>query len=244
MPDPTTPSVVLFSSGLDSAVLLAEAALDGPVLPVYISVGFAWEPAERDAAAVLLRQPVFAKADIGALAVLRLPVEDVYPPSHWAVRGTPPAYDTPDEDVYLVGRNLVLLAKAGLYAASQGAGRIVLGPLAGNPFPDARPEFFEAMGRALSLGLDRPIAIAAPLADRHKDAVIRRGIELGVPLQLTLSCMAPVPDPAASATDAPEPRIPLHCGACSKCRERRQAFDAAGVPDPTRYAEATPPSRG
>ena len=51
----------------------------------------------------------------------------------------PPAYDTPDEDVYLTGRNLVLLTKAGVLAARHGAHRIALGPLAGNPFPDARP---------------------------------------------------------------------------------------------------------
>ena len=43
-------------------------------------------------------------------------MRDVYPPTHWAIRGVPPAYDTPDEDVYLTGRNLVLLTKAGVVA--------------------------------------------------------------------------------------------------------------------------------
>ena len=84
---------------------------------------------------------------------------------HWAIRGEPPAYDTPDEDVYLVGRNLVLLAKAGIYCAQRKIGRLALGPLAGNPFPDATPAFFEAMGRALSLGLEHPIQIATPSHD-------------------------------------------------------------------------------
>ena len=84
-------------------------------------------------------------------------MRDVYSPTHWAIRGTPPAYDTPDEDVYLTGRNLVLLTKAGVVAATRNASRIALGPLAGNPFPDATPEFFAAMARALSLGLDHPI---------------------------------------------------------------------------------------
>jgi 7-cyano-7-deazaguanine synthase len=56
----------------------------------------------------------------------------------------------------------------------------------------------------------------------HKADVVRLGAELGVPLELTLSCM--------------NPRVGLHCGQCSKCRERRDAFADAGVSDPTRYA--------
>jgi 7-cyano-7-deazaguanine synthase len=158
-------------------------------------------------------------------------MRDVYPPSHWAIRGVPPAYDTPDEDVYLTGRNLVLLAKAGVVAATTGAGRIALGPLAGNPFPDARPEFFTAMSRALSLGLDHSIEIVTPFLDWQKELVIRRGVELDVPLELTLSCMQPVTDATG---------LPVHCGLCSKCRERRDGFMAAGVPDPTIYASASP----
>ena len=61
----------------------------------------------------------------------------------------------------------------------------------------------------------------------EKSDVIRLGVELGVPLELTLSCM--------------NPRNGLHCGQCSKCRERRDAFNDAGVADPTAYA--TPPLR-
>jgi 7-cyano-7-deazaguanine synthase len=101
--------------------------------------------------------------------------------------------------------------------------RIALGPLAGNPFPDATPEFFETIGRALSLGLNHPISIATPLTSWHKDEVVRQGTALGVPLDLTLSCMNPTADDR-------------HCGACSKCRERRDAFGAAGVEDTTHYA--------
>ena len=145
------------------------------------------------------------------------------------IRGAPPAYDTPDEDVYLTGRNLVLLAKAGVVAAAKRVDRIALGPLSGNPFPDARPRFFAAMAEALSLGLDTPIAIATPFVTWEKAQVIRRGVELGVPLELTLSCM----NPAAGS-------LPRHCGLCSKCRERRDAFAAAGVADPTGYANASP----
>ena len=214
-------TAVLFSGGLDSAVLLAAEARHGIVHPLYVSTGLAWEPAERAVAARLLASsPLDGRTR--PLVPLDFTVRDLYAPTHWAIRGRPPAYDTPDEDVYLVGRNLVLLSKAGVYCAQHGIGRLALGPLAGNPFPDARPAFFEAMARALSLGLDHPIEIAAPFRELHKDEVIRLGLELGVPLERTLSCMNP-----ADGT---------HCGACSKCRERRNAFLAAGVEDKTAYA--------
>ena len=231
-------TLVLLSGGLDSAVLAAHAAQHDRVRPVYVSVGLAWEAAELAMIERLLAAPVFAGVD--PLARVEFTMRDVYPPSHWAIRGVPPAYDTPDEDVYLTGRNLVLLAKAGVVAATTGATRIVLGPLAGNPFPDARPEFFTAMSRALSLGLDHPIEIATPFLEWQKDDVIRRGVELEVPLELTLSCMNPVTGSTSSAGLSGSTGLPVHCGLCSKCRERRDAFAAAGLPDPTTYANASP----
>ena len=112
------------------------------------------------------------------VVVLSVDMRDVYAATHWAVQGTPPAYHTPDEDVYLPGRNIVLLGKAGVYctAAAAGIARLVLGTLAHNPFPDATPAFREAMAQALSLGLACPLQIDAPFAGVSKAAVIRRGV--------------------------------------------------------------------
>lgn len=215
-------SAVLFSGGLDSAVLVADALRGGPVRAIYVGVGFAWEPEERAMAARLFARPPFA-GRIDPPVDLRFDMRDVFAETHWAVRGEPPAFDTPDEDVYLDGRNVILLSKAAIYMARNGIARVLLGPLAGNPFPDATPEFFAAMSRALSLGLGTSIAIEAPFASLHKADVIRKGIELGVPLELTLSCMQPLDG--------------RHCGRCSKCRERRDGFREAGVEDPTAYRE-------
>ena len=220
-------AIVLTSGGLDSAVLLAQEAQQGRVLPVYVSVGLAWEAAELRMLEWLLAAPIYKPAL--PLLTLEFGMGDVYPATHWAIRGTPPAYDTPDNEVYIAGRNVVLLSKAGVVAALRGLHRIVLGSLAGNSFPDATPEFFEAMERALSLGLNHRLDINAPLASLHKADVIRLGVSLGVPLELSLSCMNPVDDP-----------VPQHCGQCSKCRERRDAFAAAGVNDPTTYAQPSP----
>jgi 7-cyano-7-deazaguanine synthase len=218
---PTT--AVLFSGGLDSAVLLADAAAGGAVQPLHVSVGLAWEREELAMADRLLRSPAYAAA-VQPLVALRFDMQDVYPATHWAIRGEPPAFDTPDEDVYLEGRNIILLSKASVYMAREGLTRVLMGPLEGNPFPDASREFFDSMQAALSTGLNAPIRIETPFAAMHKADVVRLGVTLGVPLDLTLSCM--------------QPSGGLHCGRCSKCRERRDAFREAGVGDPTRYAVA------
>ena len=217
-----TDRAVLCSAGLDSGVLLADEARSGPVLPIYVSVGLAWERAELGALARLLATPPFDGC-VAPPVTLTLDMRDVYPASHWAITGTPPAYDTPDEDVYIVGRNIVLLTKAAIMCAYRGVSRLAIGPLAGNPFPDATPEFFAAMSRALSLGLDHPVVIVAPYTHLDKAAVIRLGASLGVDLALTLSCMNPTGT--------------RHCGRCSKCRERRDAFAESGLADPTEYAD-------
>jgi len=225
---------VLCSGGLDSAVLLAMVAGSadaeglgpglgpslGLVQPVYVSVGLAWEQEERAMLERLLRTPAFHGAR--PMASLHFDMRDVYPPSHWAIRGDAPGFDTPDEDVYLDGRNIVLLAKAAVYMARARLTRVYVGPLAGNPFPDATPAFFDAMARAMSLGLAATFEVAAPFAAMSKADVIATGRRLGVPLELTLSCM--------------QPSAGLHCGRCSKCRERRDAFIEAGGEDPTSYA--------
>jgi 7-cyano-7-deazaguanine synthase len=216
-----TSSAVLFSGGLDSAVLLASELHDGrEVWPIHVWSGFAWEQEEATAIEHLLADEAFAGRVHGA-QTLSVDMRDIYPSTHWALAGQPPAYDTPDEDVFLEGRNIALLSKAGILCARLGIGRIAMGPLAGNPFPDASPEFFSSMANTLTRGLGRAIEIAAPFAQLHKEDVIALGVSLGVPLAKTLSCM--------------NPQAGRHCGACSKCRERLEAFRLAGIPDAAVY---------
>jgi 7-cyano-7-deazaguanine synthase len=109
-----------------------------------------------------------------------------------------------------------------VFMSRHGLQRVLLGPLAGNPFPDASRAFFESMSRTLSMGLAKRLEIETPLSSMHKHDVIRLGGSLGVPLELTLSCMQPIDG--------------VHCGRCSKCRERRNGFRKAEVPDRTNYA--------
>jgi 7-cyano-7-deazaguanine synthase len=210
-------SAVLFSGGLDSAVLLARE-LEGSedqrgVQPIHVRAGLTWEAAEARTIARLLETPPFA-ARVAPVITLRVDMREVYPPSHWAFTGAPPAYETGDHEVYLEGRNIILISKAAVLCARLKIGRLALGPLAGNPFPDATPAFFDAMSRTLSLGLSHPLKIVAPLSSMTKPDVIRLGRSLGVPIALTLSCMNPQVD------DAP-------CGRCSKCRERDDALSSS-----------------
>ena len=209
---------VLASGGLDSAVALAEAARSGPVAPVFVRSGLVWEPAEMYWLGRFL-QTIGAPA----LVVLDLPVADLYG-AHWSLTGDdPPDSESPDDAVYLPGRNLLLLSKAGVWAVENGCVAIVMGPLAANPFPDGTRAFFDAMGEAmgLALGLAGPLPVETPLAGLAKADVVRRAA--GLPLELTFSCLSPAPDHR-------------HCGACNKCAERRSGFAEAGVPDPTEYA--------
>ena len=212
--------VVLASGGVDSAILVADQAGRGHVVhPVYIRFGLTWERVEEEH----LRRFLGAIADrpgIRPLTVLELPICDVYG-THWSVSGTnTPDDTTPDEAVYLPGRNLLLLAKTTVWCALHGIGRIALGTLRGNPFADSRPEFLSGMAGLAGLALDRQLAVVTPFAGMTKAEVLAIGH--GLPLEHTFSCVAPVGNE--------------HCQSCNKCAERRKAFAEAGLVDRTTYA--------
>jgi 7-cyano-7-deazaguanine synthase len=220
-PAPTTPLAVLASGGLDSAVLLAEAARVYPaVFPLYVRVGAVWEGVEL----AHLRRFLAAVAApaLRPLAVLAQPVDDVYP-DHWSLTGSGvPGADTPDDAVFLPGRNVLLLAKPLLWCHLRGVPELATAPLAGNPFPDATPAFYDAFAAVVGRAVGGPaVRVLRPYADLglHKTDVLRRGA--GLPLGHTFSCLRPVAG--------------RHCGRCNKCGERRAGFAAAGVADPTDY---------
>jgi 7-cyano-7-deazaguanine synthase len=213
---------VLVSGGLDSAILVATLARQGNrVYPIYISTSLAWEEAELHH----LRR-FLAALDVGKvepLVVLQQPTDDLYD-GHWSVtRDHVPDAATPDEAVYLPGRNPLLLVKAAIWCRLRNIERLALAPLASNPFPDATPEFFEGFGRLMGQATGGTLQILRPFERMHKAEVMRLGE--GLPLAETFSCINPVGM--------------LHCGACNKCAERQAAFRDAGMSDPTVYANSS-----
>ncbi len=82
-----------------------------------MSVGLAWEPAEQEAVRQFLAHG-FSSPRVRPLVSLAVDMSDVYPAAHWSRTGIAPAYHTPDEDVFIPGRNIALLGKAGVFCGA------------------------------------------------------------------------------------------------------------------------------
>lgn len=222
MRDTETDSVaVLMSGGVESSALCGEMARSGRfVHPLYIRCGLRWEDAELAGARAFLE--AIAGERLAPLVVLDEPIRDVYGP-HWSTDAAQevPGADTPDEAVYLPGRNLLLLVKAAIWCRLRDIPELALGSLGSNPFPDAAPQFFEGLEGVLDQALTGTPKLTRPFSQLHKADVVSRRAEL--PLHLSFSCIHPIDG--------------LHCGVCNKCAERHQGFLDAGVPDRTRYAQ-------
>jgi len=210
---------LLVSGGLDSCILLGHLLAQGQtVQPFYVRCRLAWEGHELAA----LRRFVGAVGGprLRELVELDLPLEDVYG-EHWSITGrNVPDATTPDEAVYLPGRNALLTIKAALWCRREGIEELALAVLRSNPFPDATEEFFSRFESALGCATAGRIRIVRPFAGLGKREVMQRG--RGLPLGLTFSCIAPVDG--------------RHCGACNKCAERQAAFRSVRLADPTPYA--------
>ncbi len=122
---------------------------------------------------------------------------------------------------YVPFRNGLFLSSAASIALSNDCGVIYYGAhsddAAGNAYPDCSTEFNDAMNRAIYLGSGGVLTIEAPFVGKTKAEVVKTGLELNVPYELTWSCY--------EGGDKP-------CGVCGTCRDRIAAFEANGVTDP------------
>lgn len=128
-----------------------------------------------------------------------------------------------EQSVVVPFRNGILLSIAAGYAAAVGAEVIFYGAQGDDArfYPDCRQRFVSAISQAISSGTESNLTVRNPLGDKTKAEVIKLAIELGVPLELTWSCYL---------------NGDLHCGRCESCRNRKRAFEEAGIKDPTMYA--------
>ncbi|WP_254508339.1 7-cyano-7-deazaguanine synthase [Anatilimnocola floriformis] len=210
---------VMASGGLDSCILIGDLLRrQHAVQPFYIRTGLTWQAAELPALDRFLQ--AIQTENLRPLIVLDLPLNDLYV-GHWSLtgRGTPDA-TSPDEAVFLPGRNALLLIKAAIYCQLHGIKQLAIAPLGTSPFEDAGPQFFHEFQAAMNRGVERQVELLRPFGEANKQQVMTLGESL--PLELTFSCIHPVRG--------------LHCGRCNKCAERQHAFELVGRTDLTPYA--------
>ena len=224
---PAAKAVVLLSGGLDSATVLAMARAEGQSCHC-LSVDYGQRHhAELDA----------AKRVAQALGAVEHRVVNVDLRSLGGSALTDSAIDVPVDGVqpgipvtYVPARNTIMLSLALAYAEVRGARHIWFGANAVDysGYPDCRPDYMQVFERVANLATKAavegsPLTLHTPIIELTKADIIRHGLALGVDYALTVSCYQA--DAAGRA-----------CGRCDSCRIRRAGFEAAGVPDPTRYA--------
>jgi 7-cyano-7-deazaguanine synthase len=226
-------AVVLLSGGLDSATTLAIAGSEGFACH---AISFDYGQRHRHELAAAARVVQALGAAQHRLVRIDLSAEGGFGHSALTDRIDVPkdrsetAADIPV--TYVPARNTIFLSLALGYAEVVGAFDLFIGVNAVDysGYPDCRPAFIEAFERLANLATAAGaegrghFRIHAPLTDMSKGEIIRRGSALGVDYGLTHSCY----DPSESG---------LACGHCDSCILRRAGFEAAGVKDPTQYAE-------
>jgi 7-cyano-7-deazaguanine synthase len=218
-------AVVLLSGGLDSATVLAIAAAEGHRCHA-LSVDYGQRHRAELAAAGKIARALGAAEhrvvpiDLRVFGGSALTDDSLEVP-------TAPSAGIPI--TYVPARNTIFLALALAYAEVSQADTIFTGANAVDysGYPDCRPEFVAAFERLANLATKRAVEghsvrVAAPIIHLSKAEIVRRGCDLGVDFSLTVSCYN---------ADA-EGRA---CRQCDACRFRREGFEQAGVPDPTRY---------
>jgi 7-cyano-7-deazaguanine synthase len=209
---------------MDSCVCAALASRDFDAAAVHISYGQRTEDRERRAFIAIcdrlgIRDRLIVRNDalraIGgsALTDTKIPV----PESHAIGRDIPVTY--------VPFRNAHFLAVAVSWAEVLGAEKVYIGAVEqdGSGYPDCRPEYYQAFNQVVKAGTkDGRIQILTPLIGMRKFEIVRLGLELGAPFDLTWSCYTK------------EDRA---CGVCDSCVLRLRAFREAGTADPIPYAE-------
>jgi 7-cyano-7-deazaguanine synthase len=222
-------AVVLASGGVDSTVTAAVARRDGYALHL-LTIAYQQrhavevERSRQVASALGVHQHVVIDVDLRAIGGSALTGEMSVPKHRTEAERSREVPVT-----YVPGRNLIFLSLAAAHAEVLGASIIYFGAnvIDYSGYPDCRPEFIQAVEAALRTGTKagmqgKGIEIRAPLLRMTKAEIIRLGLTLNVPFQLTHSCY----DPAG----------PIACGQCDSCLIRKQGFAEAGVVDPIQYA--------
>lgn len=215
-------AVVTLSGGLDSATLLYWSAKRYDVRAVTFDYGSKHNEREQSAAKEMSRR-------LGVRhTLIKLPfINELFQSALLQSGGEIPEghyEDSSMRSTVVPFRNGIMLSIAAGYAESVGAKAVLYAAHAGDHaiYPDCRPAFLKAMSEAARAGTYMNVEIKDPFIGLHKKDIVVLGNELRVPFDITYSCYK---------------GGELHCGKCGTCVERREAFQLAGIPDPTRYEE-------
>jgi len=215
-------AVVLLSGGMDSCVCAALAARDHDTAALHISYGQRTEQRERDSFEricdglgiddrMMVRNEAFRLIGGSALTDDSIPVPESHSLGH----------DIPV--TYVPFRNAHFLSVAVSWAEVLGASKIYIGAVEqdSSGYPDCRPAYYEAFNQVIRVGTkEGGIKVVTPLIAMRKFEIVRLGLELGAPFDLTWSCYS---------------REDRACGVCDSCVLRLRAFHEAGAVDPLPY---------
>lgn len=222
-------ALVLCSGGVDSTTLLARAVAKYGAENVYaLSISYGQKHAREIEAARAVAAHYGAQQrflDLGAIFAdsscsLLSHSDAALPTGTYAEQQAEGGQGEP-VSTYVPFRNGLFLSSAASMALSLGCGAVYYGAhhddAAGNAYPDCSEEFVEAMNRAIVEGTGGELRLEAPFVRLTKADIVREGLALGVPYELTWSCY--------EGGEVP-------CGACATCLDRAAAFAANGVEDP------------
>jgi 7-cyano-7-deazaguanine synthase len=221
-------AIVLLSGGMDSCVCAALAARDYAAAALHVSYGQRTEDRERQSFLAIcrrlnIRDKLLVRNEaLRAIGGSALTDENIAVPAGQAV-GHAMGHNLPV--TYVPFRNAHFLAAAVSWAEVLGAGKVYIGAVEqdSSGYPDCRPAYYEAFNQVIKTGTkEGNIEIVTPLIGMRKAEIVRLGLELDAPFDLTWSCYS---------------RQDRACGVCDSCVLRLRAFADAGTGDPILYAE-------
>jgi 7-cyano-7-deazaguanine synthase len=216
-------AIVLLSGGMDSAVCAALAVREHETAALHISYGQRTEERERASFLAIcqrlkIRDRLIVRNEaLRAIGGSALTDRGIDVPSGDSVGSGVPV-------TYVPFRNAHFLAVAVSWAEVLGAEKVYIGAVEpdSSGYPDCRPAYYKAFNEVVKQGTkEGRIEIVTPLIAMRKAEIVRLGLELNAPFDLTWSCYS---------------REDQACGVCDSCALRLRAFEAAGTKDPIPYA--------
>ncbi len=220
-------SVVLLSGGMDSCVCATLAARETEAAAVHVSYGQRTEKRERESffgicdRLGITKRLIVRNEALRAIGGSALTDTSISVPESSDGGTASSVAEIPV--TYVPFRNAHFLSVAVSWAEVLGAKKVFIGAVEpdSSGYPDCRPAYYQAFNQVVKTGTkDGDIEVVTPLIAMRKAEIVKLGLEVGAPFDLTWSCYS---------------REDVACGVCDSCRLRLNAFAEAGAEDPISY---------